>query len=319
MRRFLSALFLALMLPFALHAEESPVLARIEASGELRVGLTGDYKPFSWEEPEGHFEGLDVEMGRALADELGVRLVIVRTSWPTLMEDLKAGKYDIGMGGISVTDERKAEALFSTPLLTDGKAPVARCEDAARFRTLDDIDREGVTVIVNPGGTNEKFARANIRKATLVLHKDNASIFEEIAAGRADVMITDAIETHIVARDHPALCATNPDAPFTQSEKAYLLPKDEAWKRRIDEWLGEMEARGEKEAVFARWVEQRRPRASHNTKHAGHQKNAEKERQHQSDCIDIEAQLGIAQFSVSAGQQEPGDPQVGHRCVVEKQ
>ena len=255
MRRFLPAFFLLLLLPLASCGEESPVLERIEARGEVRVGLTGDYKPFSWEEPEGRFEGLDVEMAEALADDLGVRLVIVRTSWPALMEDLRADKYDIGMGGISVTDERKTHALFSVPLLTDGKAPVARCEDKDRFRTLDDIDREGVTVIVNPGGTNEKFARANIRKATLVLHTDNATIFEEIAAGRADVMITDAIETRIVARDYPALCSTNPDAPFTQSEKAYLLPKDEAWKERVDEWLAEMEESGEKEAIFARWVE----------------------------------------------------------------
>lgn len=255
MRRLIPALFLALLLPFAALAGESPVLSRIEASGEVRVGLTGDYKPFSWEEPEGRFEGLDADMAHALADELGVRLVIVKTSWPTLMEDLKAGKYDIGMGGITVTDERKERALFSAPLLTDGKAPIARCEDASRFETLDGIDREGVTVIVNPGGTNEAFARANIRKATLVLHKDNASVFEEIAAGRADVMITDAIETRIVAREHPALCAVNPDTPFTQSQKAYLLPQDEAWKARVDKWLADMEESGKKEVLFSRWVE----------------------------------------------------------------
>lgn len=255
MRRLFPLLFLALLLPFAAHAEESPVLARIEAAGEVRVGLTGDYKPFSWEDAQGEFRGLDVDMAKSLADELRVRLVIVKTSWPTLMEDLKAGKYDIGMGGISVTEERKAEAFFSTPLLTDGKAPVARCEDASRFETLDGIDREGVTVIVNPGGTNEKFARAHIHKARLVLHKDNASIFEEIASGRADVMLTDAIETRIVAREHPSLCAVNPDAPFTHSEKAYLLPRDEAWKARVDQWLVDMEESGKKEVLFSKWVE----------------------------------------------------------------
>ena len=255
MRRLIPALVLAFLLPLAACGEESPVLSRIETSGALRVGLTGDYKPFSWEAPEDRFEGLDVEMAAALAEELGVRLVIVKTSWPALMDDLAADKYDIGMGGISVTAERKERALFSAPLLTDGKAPIARCEDKARFATLDGIDREGVTVIVNPGGTNEKFARAHIARATLVLHKDNASIFEEIAAGRADVMITDAIETRIVAREHPELCAVNPDAPFTQSQKAYLLPQDEAWKARVDAWLAEMEASGKKREIFETWVE----------------------------------------------------------------
>jgi len=256
--RRLPALLLLLLLPLAPASarwEGSPTLERIAEAGELRVGLSGDYKPFSWEEPEGHFEGLDVDLAEALAADLDARLVIVRTSWPTLMEDLAAGKFEIAMGGISVTEERRKSAFFSAPLLTDGKTPIARCEDAARFQTLDEIDREGVALIVNPGGTNEKFARANIRTARIILHKDNASIFEEIVAGRADLMITDAIETRIMQKQHPELCAIHPDEPFTQSEKAYLLPQDEAWKARVDEWLAAMEASGEKRKIFEKWVE----------------------------------------------------------------
>lgn len=255
MRQFLALLALALLLIAPAAHAESPILAGIARSGELRVGLTGDYKPFSWEEPEGRFEGMDVDMAAALARDLGVRLTIIRTSWPTLMNDLEAGKFDIGMGGISITEARLEKALFSTPLLSDGKAPVARCEDAGRFRTLDGIDSEGVRVIVNPGGTNEQFARANIRHATLILHRDNATVFDEIAGGRADVMMTDAIETRIVAKEYPTLCATNPDAPFTRAEKAYLLPQDAAWKARVDKWLADMETGGEKELIFGEWVE----------------------------------------------------------------
>tara|TARA_R110002110_G_scaffold70800_7_gene189548 strand:+ start:3949 stop:4725 length:777 start_codon:yes stop_codon:yes gene_type:complete len=253
--RFLAALLLFVTLALPAAAGGRPVPDRIAATGEVRVGLTGDYKPFSWEGPTGHFEGIDAEMAAVLASGLGVRLRIVKTSWPTLMDDLAAERFDIGMGGISATRERREAAFFSEPLLTDGKTPIARCADAARFQTLAQIDREGVTLIVNPGGTNEKFARANIHAATLLLHKDNASIFEEIAAGRADVMITDAIETRVMAREHPDLCAIHPDAPFTRAEKAYLLPPDEAWKRRVDAWLAAMEASGEKQAIFEKWLE----------------------------------------------------------------
>ena len=255
--RTLAALLLILILvaPAFARWEGSPALERIAERGEVRVGLTGDYKPFSWEKPKGEFRGLDVDMAEALARDLDVRLVIVRTSWPTLMEDLAAGKFDIGMGGITVTEARSQAAFFSDPILTDGKAPVARCEDKERFRTLAGIDREGVRVIVNPGGTNEAFARANISRATLILHRDNASVFEEIAAGRADVMITDAIETRIVERDYERLCATNPDAPFTQAEKAYLLPQDAVFKARVDDWLGRLEAIGASQGIFQKWLQ----------------------------------------------------------------
>ncbi len=249
-------LLLLLLLPGSAAArwEGSPTLARIAEAGELRVGLSGDYKPFSWEEPEGHFEGLDVDLAEALAADLDARLVIVRTSWPTLMEDLAGGKFDIAMGGISITEARKETAFFTDPLLSDGKAPIARCEDAKRFQTLDEIDREGVTVIVNPGGTNEQFARASISRATLILHTDNATIFEEIVEGRADVMITDAIETRIMAREHPRLCAINPDKPFTRAEKAYLLPQDEVFKTRVDDWLGRLEAIGALQQIIRKWT-----------------------------------------------------------------
>lgn len=257
-RRLVPALVLLLLLPLAeagARWEGSPTLDRIAARGEVRVGLTGDYKPFSWEEPQDHFEGLDVDLAEALAADLDARLVIVRTSWPTLMDDLAAGKFDIAMGGISVTEERAARAFFTDPILTDGKTPIARCEDAKRFQTLAEIDREGVTVIVNPGGTNEKFARAHIARATLVLHTDNATIFEEIAEGRADVMITDAIETRIMAREHPELCAINPDKPFTRAEKAYLMSQDEVFKTRVDDWLGRLEAIGALQQIIRKWVE----------------------------------------------------------------
>lgn len=254
--RTLAALLLVLVLaaPASARWEGSPTLERIAERGEVRVGLSGDYKPFSWEEPEGTFRGLDVDMAESLAGDLDAKLVIVRTSWPTLMEDLAAGKFDIGMGGITVTAARKEAAFFSDPILTDGKAPVARCEDKERFSTLSGIDREGVRVIVNPGGTNEEFARANITRATLILHRDNASVFDEIAAGRADVMITDAIETRIVEREYDGLCATNPDAPFTQAEKAYLLPQDAVFKARVDDWLGRLEAIGASQAIIRKWT-----------------------------------------------------------------
>lgn len=255
--RHLPALLLLLLLPLAPASarwEGSPTLERIAEAGELRVGLSGDYKPFSWEEPEGHFEGLDVDLAEALAADLDARLVIVRTSWPTLMEDLAAEKFDIAMGGISITEARAAVAFFSDPLLSDGKTPIARCEDAKRFQTLAEIDREGVRVIVNPGGTNEQFSRANISRATLILHTDNATIFEEIVEGRADVMMTDAIETRIMAREHPELCAINPDKPFTRAEKAYLLPQDEVFKTRVDDWLGRLEAIGALQQIIRKWT-----------------------------------------------------------------
>jgi cyclohexadienyl dehydratase len=166
-----------------------------------------------------------------------VRLTLVPTTWGTLVDDL--GKTcDIAMGGISVTTERAKRAFFSESYLVDGKTPITRCENVGRFQTVEQIDQPGVRAVVNPGGTNEEFADTHLRQATIVRHPDNNTIFEEILAGRADLMITDATETRWQSQQHPELCPVHPEAPFTFSEKAYLLPRgDVVLKEWVDGWL----------------------------------------------------------------------------------
>jgi len=92
-------------------------------------------------------------------------------------------------------------------------------------------------VIVNPGGTNEIFVTESVDQATVISHDDNRSIFAEILAGRADVMITDAIEVQLQTLRQPGLCASMPDQTLTYQEKAYLLPRDMVWKEYVDTWL----------------------------------------------------------------------------------
>jgi chorismate mutase-like protein len=223
----------------------------ILARGVLRVGTTGDYKPFSYR-AGGRFIGLDIALAADLAGSLGVRLEVVPTSWGALMTDLAQDRFDLAMGGISVSLERQKTAAFSIPYQRDGKTPIARCTDVARYQTLADIDRPEVRLIVNPGGTNERFARAHAPHAALTVYSDNVTIFDRIVAGQADVMITDAIETRLQQRIHPQLCAIHPDAPFDFSEKAVLLPRDVALKAYVDQWLHQAIETG----AFARANEQ---------------------------------------------------------------
>lgn len=243
-----------LLLLVAVPARAQAVLDAILARGTVRVGLTGDYRPFSIKDGAGAFEGLDVDMAESLAKGLGVKLEIVPTAWSTLMADLQSQKFDIGMGGISVTLERAKTAFFSAPVMRTGKAPIARCADQARFTSLADIDKPGVRVIVNPGGTNERFARANVKQAEIVVFPNNAVIFDEILASRADVMMTDAVETKLQQRLRPGLCAVNPDQPFDFSELAYLLPRDLALKAWVDQWLHIATETGEQRRLLAKWL-----------------------------------------------------------------
>jgi ABC-type amino acid transport substrate-binding protein len=85
-------------------------LSDINTRGVLRVGSTGDYKPFSYRSGN-DFIGLDIELAGELAQAMGVKLVVVPTNWPTLMSDFRAGKFDIALSGVSVTAERQQQAI----------------------------------------------------------------------------------------------------------------------------------------------------------------------------------------------------------------
>jgi cyclohexadienyl dehydratase len=231
-------------------------LDTILADGRLRVGMPGDYAPFAVQDAAtGQWQGLDVDMARAMAAALGVALEPVQTSWRALLPDLLAGRFDIGAGGVSVTLKRQTQAFFSAPILRDGKTPIAPCDQAARFATLADIDRPGVRVIVNPGGTNEAFDRARLHAADIVVFPDNTRIFDELLAGHADLMITDATEARLQHRLHPALCALHPDQPFDFSEKAYLLPRDVALQQWVDQFLHIQRETGALAALIAKWLD----------------------------------------------------------------
>ena len=203
----------------------SDALSSVRDRGVLLVGATGDYRPLSYRDPEtGRYEGFDAALAEDLASDLGVRLQYVATTWPTLMEDTRAGKFDVAICGITITEGRKKQALMSDGYLGNGKTVLCRAEDAEKYTSLESIDRPEVRVMENPGGLNEKFARANLPDATLIIHNVNEEIPGLVAEGRADVMITEIMEAEYYVGRDARLAAPLLHAPFTHGQLGALMP-----------------------------------------------------------------------------------------------
>ena len=221
----------------------SPALQRIAATEVLRVGVTGDYAPFSLESG-GALSGVDIELARQLAGHLHAQPVFIHTSWRSLPHDLAENDFDVAMGGVSITPERQLQGEFSIPYASGGKTIVARCAQAAQFSDLSHVDTPKVRVIVNPGGTNEQYVREHLHHAQIRVYADNRAIFDEIRAGRADVMITDDTEADLQVHRHSDLCRALPGT-LTHAEKALLMPKDPALVAAVNGWLQQAIAAGE--------------------------------------------------------------------------
>jgi cyclohexadienyl dehydratase len=254
MKKYLAVSALLGLSGIAQAQEPSSHLDAIQQQGEIAVCTTGDYKPYTFLRPDGQYEGIDIELAQSLAQSLGVKVRWVPTTWKTLMPDMIAGKCDIGVGGISVTLERQKKAAFSSTLDVDGKVPLVRCEDQARYQTVEQINQSSVRVIEPQGGTNEAFVHAYLPKATLAFH-DNKTIFQELVDKKADVMITDASEALYQQKRLPGLCTVNPTKYMQYGEKAYLLPRDDtAWKSYVDQWLKLSKATGAYQKVVGEWL-----------------------------------------------------------------
>ena len=222
----------------------SPTLDRIRAAGVLRVGTTGDYTPFSLLQPDGSYQGADIEMAHDLAETLGVRVAFVPTVWVDLLDDFLADRFDIAMGGVTVTAPRAEKAFFSVPTFVDGKRPLCR----ARTATASPRSRRSTGRGCGSSPTRARPTRPSpaptSRGPQVTIHHDNASVFREIVAGRADVMVTDGLEADHQAALHPELCAVPVAAPFTRLEKAYMFAPRPGAEGYIDDWLGARFASG---------------------------------------------------------------------------
>ena len=202
-------------------------VAEIIKRDTLLVGTTGDYRPLSFREEDGTYWGFGIEMAKEMAKSLGVGIKFVRTSWPTLAADVLAEpqKFDLAIGGITITDARRETMLMSEGYLANGKTILCRAAEADRFRTLEDLDKPEVRVMVNPGGLNEKFAKANLTHATIIVHQKNEEIPALVAEGEADVMITEITEAPYYVQTDPRLAAPLLAQPFTHGEIGVLMQK----------------------------------------------------------------------------------------------
>ena len=202
-------------------------VAEILDRGTILFGTTGDYRPLSFCEPDGTYWGFCIEVANEIAKRLGVNIEFKKTSWPTLTADVLTEPqiFDLAIGGITITDARRETMLMSDGYLANGKTILCRSTEADLYKTLADIDKPEVTVMVNPGGLNEKFANENLTHANIVVHQKNEEIPTLIAEGAADVMITEITEAPYYVQADTRLAAPLLNAPFTHGEIGILMRK----------------------------------------------------------------------------------------------
>lgn len=243
----------AALLPLA-HAAR-PRLDKLATTGTLDVCIWPEYYGISFRnQKSGTVAGLDVEMARELASQLGVRLNLVDSSFARFIGDLENERCDVAMMAVGITAERSERLAFTTPYLrSDIHAVTMR--NSSRIKRWEDIDRDGVRVGVTAGTYQEGLMSKRLRHADLVVVQAPASRESELEAGRIDVFMSDYPFTRKMIDNHDWVKIIDPPGAYFPVDYAYALRKgDPAWLARLDAFLARTRADGTLRSIATRYA-----------------------------------------------------------------
>ena len=191
----------------ALAVDGTPVMTRIQKSGELVLGTSANMEPMTFKQSDGTLAGMDIDMAELMANAMKVKLVIKIMPFDELIQALHSGKVDVVIYNMTINPSRNMDVAFVGPYLTSGKCVVTKEETLAKADEAGDLDIKDVRLAVLKGSTSETFVRTLMPKAAVRTIGNNQEGAEMVASGKASGMLTDL----------PVCLATiknNPDAGF---------------------------------------------------------------------------------------------------------
>lgn len=167
-------------------------LQTIKDRGELRVGLSADYAPFEFEHTKNgkrEYAGIDVEVAKKVAKDLGVKLKIVNMQFDSLLGSLKTGKIDAIISGMSATPERKKEVDFSDIYIQGVQRMIVQKKEKNNLKTIDDFKGKGIAA--QKQTTQEEIANTEMPESNLTSLARMPDAIMALNTGKVDGVITE--------------------------------------------------------------------------------------------------------------------------------
>lgn len=252
MKKFSAILFAGLLPLLSLNAVAAPDdLAAIKAADTIRIGTEGTYAPFSYHDTSNALVGFDVDIGRAIAKQLGVEAEFVEGKWDGLIAGLNVGRYDAVINQVGITPERQAKYDFSDPYISSEAVLIVR-EDNTSIKSFDDLKgkRSANTLTSNFG----KLAAQHGAEVVPVQGFNDA--ISLLTSGRVDATINDYLSYLDFKKQQPSakvkVVAHDNSAEFSNS--GVLLRKDQpALREAVNQALKAIKADGTYKEISVRY------------------------------------------------------------------
>ncbi|MFZ5425906.1 MAG: transporter substrate-binding domain-containing protein [Thermodesulfobacteriota bacterium] len=182
---------------------KASLLTEIVNRKKLVVGMELKYPPFESTDEKGQPIGLDVELARMAAKDLGVELEIKDMEWTGLIPALQTGKIDLIISGITGTLERAKSITFTSAYFTTGLCALLSAKRAPDVAGVDQLNDPKRVIAVKTGTTSDILATKKFPKATINRYKDESACVQEVVNGRADAFIYDQLSIAKHAKEYP--------------------------------------------------------------------------------------------------------------------
>jgi cyclohexadienyl dehydratase len=210
-------------------------LEKVTKSKQLRVCIWPEYYAISYKNPRtGELEGIDIDLAREMAKELKAEVQFVETSFATFIADLQTDKCDVAMFGLGATLSRAQAVEFSQPYLETSIFGVAK-KSNQKIKTWADIDKRGHVVAVQLGSYVETYMKGALKQAKVLSVQPPATREQEVAADRADILMTDYPIARKLTSIHDWARIVAPPKPLAVTPYAYAIaPGDQIWLNWIN-------------------------------------------------------------------------------------
>ena len=250
----LVALFAVLALMFAIPVSAGPVMDLIIKKGELIVGTSGSQPPMTAITKKGELIGLDIDIAKAIADALGVKIKFVSMPFAKLLPALEANQVNMVLSGMTITPKRNQKVAFVGPYYVSGKGILAVAEKYAALQEATGLNTPEVTVAALKNSTSQKFAETLIPKAKLILTNSYEEAIDFLLKGKIDVVVADFYFCALSAYRYHDKGLIAGESPLTFEPLGIAMTEDTLLINWVQNFLNILQGSGQLKTMKEKWL-----------------------------------------------------------------
>ena len=215
---------------------------------KLVMATNAEFPPYEYVE-DGKIVGIDAEIAALIADKLGMELEIVDVAFDSIIPGVQSGKYDMGMAGLTVNEERLEKVNFSTSYATGIQAVIVK--EGSDIKTIDDI--AGKKIGVQTSTTGDIYATGDYGEDAITRYDNGAVAVQALLADKVDCVIIDnePAKSYVAANEGLKVL----DTEYTVEDYAICFAKEDTeLKDKVDGALKELIADGSVKAVIEKYI-----------------------------------------------------------------